>query len=410
MARFLPLLMLVSTVVLSYAAAFNRMRAPLLLLASLLTALLVLSVVVPALSVRKLLVTRQMQQRGQAGERLNLVVEVRNQGWLPRLMVRVCDRWHRTIATGAASPDSPTELALGLLPYLAPREVRTLRVTVESPQRGAWAVGPVQLACSFPLGVVQRKVTSDQSASTLLVRPRTVCLEGLPLHGSSLETHRPTLVLPTSAGADEASGIRAYRAGDPLKHIHWRASAHRGELLVREFEALASARVCVVLDLHPESNVGLAENSSTEQAISLAASVVEYCVREDIPMRLAAAGPSAPELTHRSESEREALLDWLAAVSVSSAEPLPLVVQDLAHSTHAGETVLILVSTPETRHRPLLAALYELQDRGACPVVVLLSREDCDAAHQAEFASLVEASGIRCLQPGAQAVRPGALT
>jgi uncharacterized protein (DUF58 family) len=38
------------------------------------------------------------------------------------------------------------------------------------------------------------------------------------------------------AGGDEFAGLRGYRAGDPIRHVAWKASARHDLLLVREFD------------------------------------------------------------------------------------------------------------------------------------------------------------------------------
>ncbi len=47
--------------------------------------------------------------------------------------------------------------------------------------------------------------------------------------------------------------IRKYQTGDSFKKMHWKISAHRGELFIREPEASGSAELIVVLDLYHDS-------------------------------------------------------------------------------------------------------------------------------------------------------------
>ena len=54
-------------------------------------------------------------------------------------------------------------------------------------------------------------------------------------------------------GADDiVRGVREYRPGDQPKLVHWPATAHRGELLVRETETLGTIRVRIALDLRDD--------------------------------------------------------------------------------------------------------------------------------------------------------------
>ncbi|MDQ3980203.1 MAG: DUF58 domain-containing protein, partial [Actinomycetota bacterium] len=48
---------------------------------------------------------------------------------------------------------------------------------------------------------------------------------------------------------DLVRGVRAYLPGDPLRRVHWRATARAGDLVVKEVEDTTAARLHLVLDL-----------------------------------------------------------------------------------------------------------------------------------------------------------------
>jgi len=70
--------------------------------------------------------------------------------------------------------------------------------------------------------------------------------------GATLDRHRPR-----DARVGEPRGVRPYVAGDPRRLVHWPATAHRGELMVREAErpeaAVPAVRV-VLPDDGPEGD------------------------------------------------------------------------------------------------------------------------------------------------------------
>jgi uncharacterized protein (DUF58 family) len=68
------------------------------------------------------------------------------------------------------------------------------------------------------------------------------------------------------------ASVREYRQGDSLRHIHWRSSAHRGDLTVRELELEPAGDVWLVLDLHDAVHSGQGDASTFEYAIMVAAS------------------------------------------------------------------------------------------------------------------------------------------
>jgi uncharacterized protein (DUF58 family) len=97
-------------------------------------------------------------------------------------------------------------------------------------------------------------------------------------------------------------GIREYRAGDALRRIHWRSSARRGELVVREFEPPGIQTVAIVLDPAPPSR------DVADQIARLAASEAWDCLREGGRVVISAPGLEPTE----SPRDLWGLLEWLA--------------------------------------------------------------------------------------------------
>ena len=79
---------------------------------------------------------------------------------------------------------------------------------------------------------------------------------------------------------DDVRGARNYVPGDPLRLIHWHATARTGELMVKELEAPARAGIAVIVDLrsrYPEEN---------EDAAGRAAGIALGALRNGIPVTL----------------------------------------------------------------------------------------------------------------------------
>jgi uncharacterized protein (DUF58 family) len=67
----------------------------------------------------------------------------------------------------------------------------------------------------------------------------------------------------TPAEVGDPRGARPYRPGDNRRHVHWRATAHTGELMVREAEGAAAepSKVVVALPADPEEAERVAEQA-----------------------------------------------------------------------------------------------------------------------------------------------------
>jgi hypothetical protein len=142
----------------------------------------------------------------------------------------------------------------------------------------------------------------------------------------------------------ELFGVREYRAGDPLRRIHWRSSARLGELVVREYEPPGVQTVGIFCDPHPASR------EVADQVARLAASEAWDCIRGGGRVVLWAPGlePSLP-----SEARSLwALLEWLARY------PAPATAQDTMPSVTDAVGV---TGGPDAE---LIEALETVQQRG----------------------------------------------
>ena len=117
-------------------------------------------------------------------------------------------------------------------------------------RRGRYRLSGFRLATKFPFGLVPRtRAVAD--ADELLVYPALIpapeaLLRGLPAHPAP-----GAIVAPSRQG--EFRGLRAFRAGDDPRDIHWRTSARRGIPLVRENEDEEAREATVVLDNSPDA-------------------------------------------------------------------------------------------------------------------------------------------------------------
>jgi uncharacterized protein (DUF58 family) len=112
---------------------------------------------------------------------------------------------------------------------------RAARVTLRLPakQRGEHKIGILRLTSAYPLGFV--RVSKRFAASqTYLVYPKPAGDQQLPLSRALLAYGRSR----TDIGeGDDFAGVRAYVAGEPQRHIDWKAVARGQPLMTKQFTA-----------------------------------------------------------------------------------------------------------------------------------------------------------------------------
>ena len=170
-------------------------------------------------------------------------------------------------------------------------------------------------------------------------RPDTEVALVLPRFASLRDRRRAheleaSVAAPRSGAGSELFGVREYRTGDSLRRIHWRSSARRGQLVVREYEPPGVQTLLLLLDPVP-ATVELAD-----QIARIAASEAWDCIREGGRVVI-----SAPGL-EPSQSPRDlwGLLEWLArypaAPSAAFGDTLPLRAEEVVVLTAGDRAVL----------------------------------------------------------------------
>jgi hypothetical protein len=200
---------------------------------------------------------------------------------------------------------------------MGPRWRRSVGYLVRSDVRGKFTIGPMKVRLSDPFGMVELDRTFS-STSTLVVTPRVVSLPVVPLSGAWTGSgdNRPRAF---ASGSAEDVTVREYRRGDDLRRVHWRSSAHSGQLMVRREEQPWQSRATLFLDNRKIAHRGVGAASSLEHAVSIAASIGVHLVQRGFSVRLvtAAGEETAPEWHEHGAhlAETRPLLESLAVVT-----------------------------------------------------------------------------------------------
>lgn len=359
--------------VVAYLAAINRAQAFLWVIPALLMSTLLTGFTWPYWLVRRLSVSRSGPCRAEEGETIRFRVEVENRGWLPRFMVELVD--HLPFVGLSDSHGNSNPKALGVLAYLPGLRRLAFEVPVLCEKRGYYRLGPVGLASSFPLGLTEARVIRNESIQTLTIYPDLFTIVSLPLRGAPSQIHRGGYLLPEGAGAAEFSGLREYRRGDNPRHVHWPTTARLNELMVREYEPLASACLYLLLDQAAESNIGRGRESTFEYAVRVAASMARTACSQSIRTRLAGNGLHSLRGAAGSGSGHfQHLLDELAVIASDGHSPYAQLLTDIGLQCGRGETVVVFLSEPDSCWPSTLQALASLRARQVHLLAIIFDR------------------------------------
>jgi uncharacterized protein (DUF58 family) len=167
-----------------------------------------------------------------------------------------------------------------------------------------------------------------------------------------------------------------------MNRIHWRTTARTGEIQVKEFDLEQTADAWLFMDLDAANEAGYGDDSTTEVAVRVAASIADKALAENRAVGLTV---SAHRLTivpaDRGARQRLKILQLLAAVEADGRAPLAEALVTGVNRLRRGMTAIVITSTHDTSFvRPLAT----LRSRGISTVVVLLDPAQFEPAEAPE--------------------------
>jgi uncharacterized protein (DUF58 family) len=257
------------------------------------------------------------------------------------------------------------EKGVTLVDEIQPQRTMVGRYELMIHERGKYRLGSTTLSTRFPIGLGRSWRTLD-NAWELTVHPRRGRL--LPACRSLLQSDREgnARAMPRSSVHEgEFYGLRDWQTGDSRRWIHWRTTAKKGELSVRQFEQLQRQRLSIVLDLYQSKTKPTAEErGAIELAISFAATLASDLVNRDRDkLSFSLVGESVRTLLDvQSAVLVDNLLDHLAQVQPSSAPKLAAAIGELSSSLMYCP-VLLVISTRSSQMSELREGLSDLNRR-----------------------------------------------
>jgi uncharacterized protein (DUF58 family) len=266
-------------IILVALAAMNTGNNLLFLILACLIATILMSGILSSITLSGVEVRLELPEHIFAGQPVRGVVELENEKLtLPSFSLRV----------EAVKPKGSTNTAAFLetpvyFPYLPKHDKVQQGVPLLFPRRGVYRQEAFRILTRFPFGFLQKARRVDMKSEAVVypsVEPTQEYMEILPGLQGALEN-------VTKGRGQDLYALRDYVPTDSARHVHWKATARLGSLMVREFTREDDCRLLLVLDPY----VGGADmlkapaaaeivNERFERAVTLCASIAwHFCER-----------------------------------------------------------------------------------------------------------------------------------
>ncbi|QDT06150.1 hypothetical protein K227x_45580 [Rubripirellula lacrimiformis] len=226
------------------------------------------------------------------GSHIQVQLNFHNRSRIPVLWLLAEDllpRW----TTQSAHPTLAVEGERIAVMMLWPNENRTMEYQIHCHRRGYFQVGPTVLETGDMMGLYRRyRVGTDPQYVTVLP-------EVVPLTTYEIGSRRPIgeIRMRESVMDDPTRlrGIRQWQIGDPMRSVHWAATARTGVLHSKIYEPSSIIGATLVLDLHETTTPTKHEPFRSDLAVTAAASIAAALHEAGEPFALATNGRDASD-------------------------------------------------------------------------------------------------------------------
>lgn len=276
--------------------------------------------------------------------------------------------------TEASSRALGVSLSGGFVTMLEPGAEQRLELATICPHRGHLNLRAIRLACGFPFGLFVCQVDVEAPAE-LMVYPAVGRVRREIWKQRSTTDSLASQRTDRGAAEEEFHGVREYRHGDNPRWIHWRRSAHAGQLVVREHRALRDSAVMVLLDPWPgpvalrpagrgvlghilNGPVELEWDADAERIISAAATAVCEALDRGHRVGLVARGSRPVALPPAGgRAHRQRLLTEMALLSPGGVSSLDQLMRAIRWPPAGSARSLLFAGRTDGTHHRVLRAL-----------------------------------------------------
>lgn len=321
----------------------------------------------------------------RAGDEIEMIERIANDKWLPLPWLRLEATMPASLRFGSQGDMTVREgirfqnhrSVFALKPYteiIRRHKVRCLR-------RGCFDLETAVMTTGDLFGFAQHSTTL-RVGLRLLVYPVPAPVEDLPLpwRGWQGEMVVRRLILEDPF---VKQGVREYRPGDPMRSIHWKATARTGKLQVHQLAPTANRKLSILLNIevNPDMWSDVTDPDLIEWGIRCCLTLVEQCLAQGIPTGFACNGHSIDRDTRTpvhvppsgGQQQYEKILEEMAKLQLRLSLPFA----GLMELAQQEETDFILV-TAHTANG-IQDRIAALEGRGASVCVLPLMKGEGEA-------------------------------
>jgi uncharacterized protein (DUF58 family) len=244
---------------------------------------------------------------------------------------------------------------------LAPGAEAVYHYELPTKRRGRFEVGPLLLERVDPLGLGRSRLTTGDTA-TLWVHPRTYPVRAL-VAGHPRHHHEGRTTDNSLHGSLDLRDVREYVPGDEVRHLHWKATARTGRLMVRDYVDPNQPRFTALLDTRTD----LVPPEVLEEAVDLTASLMSAAATQGYWCRLLTTSGTDLRLRGGQQTVRQVFDELCELAPVTGGVLVP---PDLTRGPDRGGSMVVVLASARQDD---LTAIATLRPHYASTVVITIA-------------------------------------
>jgi len=174
-----------------------------------------------------------------------------------------------------------TDRYIEIQPFMKPQQIH-FNFTVK--YWGIWQMGLDSIEMNDFLGLFRLRRKISQKFE-IVAYPRITELEHMQL-AVHLLSKAPANLVSAQEDYTDITDVRPYEPSDPIKKVHWKLTAKRGEWIVKNYQSSSLNSMAILVDskkqtIYHEDRIKL-EDTMIEHAVA----VLRYCLRQQMPVDL----------------------------------------------------------------------------------------------------------------------------
>ena len=317
-------------------AALNTGNNLLFMILASLIALILMSGILSSIALSGVEMALDLPEHIFANQAVRTLLELRNEkATLPSFSLKV---------EAAKSKKDPPAAMLETpvyFPFVPKHDSVKQPVPMTFKRRGIHRQDAFRISTRFPFGFLQKARRVSLTTEVLVypsVEPTQELIDILPGLQGAMESI-------TRGHGQDLYALRDYLPNDSARHVHWKASARLGQLMVREFTREDDYRVLVVFDPHlgPKDSLALQssipyDNSRFERAVTLCAGLIWHFYERNAFLQFRSEGIDLPVAP--AEQSVFPILRYLARVQPRATDLEHKLLHELASSPDLFKVVI----------------------------------------------------------------------